>query len=614
MKTVLIVDDEILVRIGIRALLEGGMDNFEIVGEASGGKEGAALAEKLDPDIILADLVMAEGDGLSMIRAIRQSNKRAAIIVLSCHNDFEMLREAMRSGADDFVFKLTLKLKELLEAFSRSLAGKPERSMHDTVPGSGSKAAGASPHSGGLRDFSKIASTLFRGDTPSEYPQTIFAVPFRFLLLEYMPKGGDTAAIRLEKALVQLSRELARALNDGREKTTGPGSDSGTGSGTGSGSVREAIRNEAAGPVILESAVFGSSILLVLKNSGRAAAASVFEFAADYSGRYLGSLPRGGISAPLQDGEESKVPGSELSHKMARMQALTSGFAQAKSAATAAYRLGLPVVVADGEELRFTREPKTGTPLQGRQTEAGPIPFPSGVSQFSPEAYAALCLAVRRSVEALDAEKMRDALNAVLDYLSGVTDRDATRLASLALDAFTPFRERARACGFELDPEPENIPSMILSPESLVSDSRSLPDLAERMPSFIQAFIREMEMRTGLRKELLRVRKWVLSDLSRSYTVEEAASVAGMSPSHFSHCFKKETGQSFIDFVNGTKMERARELLLTTSLLVKEIVDLLGFESVNHFGNLFRRAFGVPPAEVRKRQGTIPDTATTLYD
>ena len=74
-----------------------------------------------------------------------------------------------------------------------------------------------------------------------------------------------------------------------------------------------------------------------------------------------------------------------------------------------------------------------------------------------------------------------------------------------------------------------------------------------------------------------------------------------MSPSHFAHVFKKDTGSSFIDFVNQARMERARELLLGTDLLVRQVADAVGIESLNHFGELFRRSYGFSPNELRKK-------------
>ena len=508
MKTVVVVDDEILVRIGIRSLLDDAGTGYVVTGEAAGGFEGAAEVTALDPDIVLTDLVMAEGDGFELIRRVRAANQGVAIIVLSCRNDFELVREAMRCGADDYVFKLTLKKTELLDAFSRALSKR--------TGSSGRGRADQSGHAG----FAEAASFLFKGSCPAEFADPAFAHPYRILFLEFDPAEVSVGDL----ALAQLVRELARAERR-----------------------------------IVGSAVSGRKALLALKNEGRAAAAEVFGLAEEFGGRYLGRLPRGGLSRLAESPRE-----------------LEKAFLEARDALQAAYRCGPPLYFADDPARR-----------------------PEG-ENFSSEVYAAACVRIRRGVEALDAREMLAGLESALALLRNAPGREAERLATLAIDAFSPFKERARALGFELDRNPGSSDG-IGSPEQMVRSARTLPDIVAGLSDFVGAFRAEALARGGIRRELAEVRSWVLSDLARQYTVEEAADRAGMSPSHFAHIFKRELGISFIDFVNRSRMERARELLLTTDLLVRQIADTVGVESPNHFGLLFRRAFGVTPNELRGR-------------
>ncbi len=113
---ILIVDDEVLVRYGLRTMIDWEAYGFEVVGEAADGEKALSLALENPPDIVLTDLVMPRMDGLALIRALKEQLPRAKVIVLSCHNDYELVREAMQLwGALDYLFKLAMQPQEILD-------------------------------------------------------------------------------------------------------------------------------------------------------------------------------------------------------------------------------------------------------------------------------------------------------------------------------------------------------------------------------------------------------------------------------------------------------------------------------------------------------------------
>ncbi|MGI6622088.1 MAG: response regulator transcription factor [Acetivibrionales bacterium] len=113
---VLIVDDEILVRQGIKTMVDWNKYGFEIVGEAGDGEKALALAKEKVPDIVLTDLVMPKMDGLELIRHLKSCLPKTKIVVLSCHKDYELVREAMQHwGALDYLFKLAMQPQDILD-------------------------------------------------------------------------------------------------------------------------------------------------------------------------------------------------------------------------------------------------------------------------------------------------------------------------------------------------------------------------------------------------------------------------------------------------------------------------------------------------------------------
>jgi AraC family transcriptional regulator len=89
------------------------------------------------------------------------------------------------------------------------------------------------------------------------------------------------------------------------------------------------------------------------------------------------------------------------------------------------------------------------------------------------------------------------------------------------------------------------------------------------------------------------------ASLEQTITIDELARLSGMSPFHFARCFKLSTGLAPHQYVLARRIDRAKRLLLTTSLAVQDIAWKIGFENINHFRRQFRVQFGVSPGELR---------------
>ena len=103
---ILLADDHPIVRDGLKKLLSL-EDDFEIVGEASDGREVLDRVQELDPDILLLDLRMPNLDGLGALQSLQQSNKRTRVIVLTASEDKNEFVQAMKLGCSGIVLKQT---------------------------------------------------------------------------------------------------------------------------------------------------------------------------------------------------------------------------------------------------------------------------------------------------------------------------------------------------------------------------------------------------------------------------------------------------------------------------------------------------------------------------
>ena len=126
---VLVADDHVVVRQGIRALLATEPD-IEVVGEAKNGQEAVAEAERLQPDVILMDLVMPEMDGIEAIRHITARQPEARILVLTSFAADDKVFPAIKAGALGYLLKDSGP-EELVSAIHQVHQG--ESSLHPAI-------------------------------------------------------------------------------------------------------------------------------------------------------------------------------------------------------------------------------------------------------------------------------------------------------------------------------------------------------------------------------------------------------------------------------------------------------------------------------------------------
>jgi DNA-binding NarL/FixJ family response regulator len=111
---VLIADDHPVVRHGLRAFLQL-QEDLDIVGEAGDGLEAVAQVRKLQPDVVLLDLVMPRLDGIDAIRQIHEASPSTKVIVLTTFTDDEKVFPAVKAGAAGYLLK-DVEPRELAEA------------------------------------------------------------------------------------------------------------------------------------------------------------------------------------------------------------------------------------------------------------------------------------------------------------------------------------------------------------------------------------------------------------------------------------------------------------------------------------------------------------------
>ena len=106
MTRILIADDHLIIRQGLRLILET-EDGFDLVGEASDGAEALRLCADLHPDVVLMDLRMPGMDGLTAIEKLRDSQPEIAVVILTTFNEDDLMLRGLQAGARGYLLKDT---------------------------------------------------------------------------------------------------------------------------------------------------------------------------------------------------------------------------------------------------------------------------------------------------------------------------------------------------------------------------------------------------------------------------------------------------------------------------------------------------------------------------
>jgi len=125
---ILITDDHLIVREGLRLILETA-DGLEVVGEAEDGAECLRLLQDLEPDVVLMDLQMPGMDGITAIGHLRREHPDIAIVILTTFNEDELMLRGLKAGARGYLLKDTDR-QTLLDTITAAARGesllKPE--------------------------------------------------------------------------------------------------------------------------------------------------------------------------------------------------------------------------------------------------------------------------------------------------------------------------------------------------------------------------------------------------------------------------------------------------------------------------------------------------------
>ena len=120
MYKIVIVDDDILIRKGIRNVIRWKDLECEICAEASSGEEALKVIEEVKPDIVITDIKMPNMDGIELIDRIKRTIPQCKIVILTAYREFEYAQRAIKIGAFDFLLKPT-KVEDIINVIKKAI-------------------------------------------------------------------------------------------------------------------------------------------------------------------------------------------------------------------------------------------------------------------------------------------------------------------------------------------------------------------------------------------------------------------------------------------------------------------------------------------------------------
>jgi len=122
MINVYLVDDQNLVRQGVKALLELA-EGVNVIGEANGGKQAIEMIPEINPDVVLLDMRMPGCSGLEVLKALKESDQLPPTIILTTFDDDEWVLAGIKSGAMGYLLK-DVPLEDLVDGIKKVAAGE----------------------------------------------------------------------------------------------------------------------------------------------------------------------------------------------------------------------------------------------------------------------------------------------------------------------------------------------------------------------------------------------------------------------------------------------------------------------------------------------------------
>lgn len=535
---VFLVEDEMVIRRGIKNSIDWEKEGYIFCGEASDGELAYPMIIKEKPDILITDIRMPFMDGLELCKLVKKELPNIKILILSGYDEFDYAKEAIRLGVTEYLLKpiSSGKLLEALNGVSESI--RREKEDKDLVRKYMEEMRENTEHEKQKFFEQMIAGNLSMADaleTGKKYEMSLSAgmynlLLFRFTLGEENRKSGELLG-EAEYAIKKLTERLEYVFEFQRD-------------------------------------VEGWAFLLMADNEEQMSE-RVKELSKDLEEimkNYSTIAYFGGIGQPV-----------------ARLRELEESFREAERALAARFTMELNRIISV-DDIRMAQNVDTLDDIE--ITSFGEIEK------------------TRTMLEKFLNNGVEDEIDEFVDvYINELPEENLKSVLMrqyIIMDAYIvmmSFCEKIEGIEGEMQAQSEEL-------KNSMKTIQTVEEIKNYIRMLLKKIIGVRDTISGRRYSDIieiakdQIRKTYMSD---EISLNTIAAEVGMSPSYFSSIFSKEMGKTFVEYLTEIRMDRAKELLMCSSMKTSEIGYEVGYKDPHYFSYIFKKTQNCTPKEFRAR-------------
>lgn len=535
---VFLVEDEMVIRRGIKNSIDWEKEGYIFCGEASDGELAYPMIIKEKPDILITDIRMPFMDGLELCKLVKKELPNIKILILSGYDEFDYAKEAIRLGVTEYLLKpiSSGKLLEALNGVSESI--RREKEDKDLVRKYMEEMRENTEHEKQKFFEQMIAGNLSMADaleTGKKYEMSLSAgmynlLLFRFTLGEENRKSGELLG-EAEYAIEKLTERLEYVFE-------------------------------------FQRGVEGWAFLLMADNEEQMSE-RVKELSKDLEEimkNYSTIAYFGGIGQPV-----------------ARLRELEESFREAECALAARFTMELNRIISV-DDIRMAQNVDTLDDIE--ITSFGEIEK------------------TRTMLEKFLNNGVEDEIDEFVDvYINELPEENLKSVLMrqyIIMDAYIvmmSFCEKIEGIEGEMQAQSEEL-------KNSMKTIQTVEEIKNYIRMLLKKIIGVRDTISGRRYSDIieiakdQIRKTYMSD---EISLNTVAAEVGMSPSYFSSIFSKEMGKTFVEYLTEIRMDRAKELLMCSSMKTSEIGYEVGYKDPHYFSYIFKKTQNCTPKEFRAR-------------